>query len=200
MLQSPTQVTGVKMKLIAWAIALAAAGLTPAAAQAPQAAQPIKEVTGPPPQPLRPSGRRARASTRRMRVRLRRPPRTRRRPKPTATDFGSCASPPEHIGVPIRAGTGIQEQVTGDRPRSRRLPQQLAADPLRPDFSVFVLGAARLRDDQIPPRRQPDPVAHLAQHLARGGLDPGPGADPGRDRHSVDRACCASNTRRRPPT
>ena len=53
MLQSPTQVTGVRMKLIAWAIALAAAGLTPAAAQtaqpaAPQAAQPqTNQVTGP---------------------------------------------------------------------------------------------------------------------------------------------------------
>ena len=34
---------GVRMKLIGWAIALAAAGLTPAAAQAPQ----TQQVTGP---------------------------------------------------------------------------------------------------------------------------------------------------------
>src|SRR4030095_9598948 len=51
-LQSPTQVTGVRMKLIAWAIPLAAPGLTRAAPQptqeaAPRAAQPIKEVAGP---------------------------------------------------------------------------------------------------------------------------------------------------------
>ena len=112
MLQSPTQVTGVRMKLIAWAIALAAAGLTPAAAQTPQAAQPIKEVAGPAaatapseraqgqsldaanaPAPSTPDSANPTAT------------------QPTATNF-THAFPAKNIGVPIRAGTGLQEQVT----------------------------------------------------------------------------------------
>jgi len=116
-LQSPTQVTGVRMKLIAWAIALAAAGLTPAAAQtpqaaSPQAAQPIKEVAGPAaatapseraqgqsldaanaPAPSTPDSANPTAT------------------QPTATNF-THALPAKNIGVPIRAGTGLQEQVT----------------------------------------------------------------------------------------
>ena len=85
MLLSPTQVTGVRMKLIAWAIALAAAGLTPAAAQTPQATQPQPAVTAPATDP-------SAVTT-------------------TATGTGH-ALPQSQIGMPIKAGTGIQEQVT----------------------------------------------------------------------------------------
>ncbi|NUT01139.1 MAG: cytochrome c oxidase subunit II [Sphingomonas sp.] len=89
------------MKLIAWAIALAAAGLTPAAAQAPQAAQPQAQATteaaaqptaenapGPSTAPANPSA-------------------------VTTTETGvGHALPQDRIGMPIKSGTGIQEQVT----------------------------------------------------------------------------------------
>lgn len=101
MLQSPTQVTGVKMKLITWAIALAAAGLTPAAAQTPQAAQPqaatAAQAAAQPTVENAPGGSTAPAN----------PTAT----EATATGFTSTL-PDDHIGVPIRAGMGIQEQVT----------------------------------------------------------------------------------------
>ena len=112
MLQSPTQVTGVRMKLIAWAIALAAAGLTPAAAQTPQAAQPIKEVTGPA-VATAPSERAQGQSLDAANAPAPSTPDTANptATKPTATNF-THALPAKNIGVPIRAGTGIQEQVT----------------------------------------------------------------------------------------
>ena len=100
-LQSPTQVTGVQMKLITWAIALAAAGLTPAAAQAPQAAQPqaatAAQAAAQPTVENAPGGSTAPANPTAV----------------TTTETGvGRALPEEHIGVPIKAGTGIQEQVT----------------------------------------------------------------------------------------
>jgi cytochrome c oxidase subunit 2 len=100
------------MKLIAWAIALAAAGLTPAAAaQAPQAAQPIKQVTGPaaataPSEKAQGQGLDA-ANAPAPSTAPANPTAT----KPTATNF-AYSLPEKNIGVPIRAGTGMQEQVT----------------------------------------------------------------------------------------
>ena len=96
-LQSPTQVTGVKMKLIAWAIALAAAGLTPAAAQAPQAAQPTAQTA-------------SEASAPAVESPVRRIP-----PAVTADRDRRSAmpSPTSSIGVPIRA-------APASRSRSRR--------------------------------------------------------------------------------
>ncbi len=101
MLLSPTQVTGVRMKLIAWAIALAAAGLTPAAAQTPQAAQPQAAVTAEaaaqPTAENAPGGSTAPANPSAV----------------TTTETGvGHAVPQQNVGMPIRAGTGIQEQVT----------------------------------------------------------------------------------------
>ena len=111
-LQSHTQVTGVKMKLIAWALALAAAGLTPAAAQAPQAAQPqINQVTGPA-AATAPSERAQGQSLEAANAPAASTPQT---ANPTATKpvtGFAHALPAKNIGVPIRAGTGIQEQVT----------------------------------------------------------------------------------------
>ena len=102
MLLSPTQVTGVRMKLIAWAIALAAAGLSPAAAQTPQAAQPQPAVTAPASaQPQSPEG--AAAST----------PDKANPSAVTTTETGVGQALPEtQIGMPVKAGTGLQEQVT----------------------------------------------------------------------------------------
>ena len=114
--QSPTQVTGVRMKLIAWAIALAAAGLTPAAAQgpqaaSPQAAQPINQVTG----PAAATAPSERAQGQSLDAANAPAPSTApanpTATQPTATGFAP-ALPAKNIGVPIRAGTGLQEQVT----------------------------------------------------------------------------------------
>jgi cytochrome c oxidase subunit II len=115
-LQSPTQVTGVKMKLIAWAIALAAAGLTPAAAQTPQTAQPqatqANEVTGPA-AATAPSERAQGQSLDAANAPAPSTPSTADPLATQATETGFAPSLPEkHIGVPIKAGTGIQEQVT----------------------------------------------------------------------------------------
>ena len=101
MLLSPTQVTGVRMKLIAWAIALAAAGLTPAAAQTPQVAQPQPAATAPaaaqPTSENAPGPSTAPANPSAV----------------TTTETGiSPALPETQIGMPIKAGTGLQEQVT----------------------------------------------------------------------------------------
>ena len=111
--QSPTHVTGVKMKLIAWAIALAAAGLTPAAAQAPQAAQPqVNQVTGPA-AATAPSERAQGQSLSAANAPSPSTPATANPAgvKATETNF-AYALPTKNIGMPIRSGTGIQEQVT----------------------------------------------------------------------------------------
>jgi cytochrome c oxidase subunit 2 len=100
------------MKLIAWAIALAAAGLTPAAAQTPPAAQPTNEVTGPAAQTA-PSER---AQGQSLDAANAPAPSTPATANPTATKATATgftpALPAKNIGVPIKAGTGIQEQVT----------------------------------------------------------------------------------------
>jgi cytochrome c oxidase subunit II len=111
-LPSNTQVTGVKMKLIAWAIALAAAGLTPAAAQTPQAAQPVNEVSG----PAAATAPSERAQGQSLDAANAPAPSTPGTANPTATQATATgftpALPAKNIGVPIKAGTGIQEQVT----------------------------------------------------------------------------------------
>ena len=103
---------GVKMKLIAWAIALAAAGLTPAAAQTPQAAQPINEVAG----PAAATAPSERAQGQSLDAANAPAPSTPATANPTATEATATGFTPtlpeKHIGVPIEAGTGIQEQVT----------------------------------------------------------------------------------------
>jgi len=100
------------MKLIAWAIALAAAGLTPAAAQTPQAAQPVNEVTGPA-AATAPSERAQGQSLDAANAPAASTPATADplATKATATNF-TPTLPEKHIGVPIKSGTGIQEQVT----------------------------------------------------------------------------------------
>jgi cytochrome c oxidase subunit II len=109
-LQSHTQVTGVKMKLIAWALALAAAGLTPAAAQAPQAAQPTAAQT----QAAQPAS--ALPGSQSPSAANAPAPSTPGKANPaavTTTETGvGHALPESSIGMPIKAGTGIQEQVT----------------------------------------------------------------------------------------
>jgi len=87
------------MKLIAWAIALAAAGLTPAAAQAP--AQPQAAATTPAsaqPTPQTTSEANVPAPANPATV--------------TSTETGVGHALPTSVGVPTRAGVGIQEQVT----------------------------------------------------------------------------------------
>ena len=104
------------MKLIAWAIALAAAGLTPAAAQTPQAAQPqatqANQVTGPA-AATAPSERAQGQSLDAANAPAPSTPATANPTDTQATETGfAYALPEKHIGVPIKAGTGIQEQVT----------------------------------------------------------------------------------------
>jgi len=102
------------MKLIAWAIALAAAGLTPAAAQTPQAAQPqaTQQVTGPA-AATAPSERAQGQSLDAANAPAPSTPATANPTATQATETGFAQGLPEkHIGVPIKAGTGIQEQVT----------------------------------------------------------------------------------------
>lgn len=89
------------MKLIAWAIALAAVGLTPAAAQTPQAAQPQSaqsaEAAAQPTVQNAPGGSTAPANPAAV----------------TTTETGvGQALPTENLGLPTRAGLGLQEQVT----------------------------------------------------------------------------------------
>jgi len=104
------------MKLIAWAIALAAAGLTPAAAQTPQAAQPqatqANQVTG----PAAATAPSERAQGQSLDAANAPAPSTPATANPTATQATETgfahALPVKNIGVPIKAGTGIQEQVT----------------------------------------------------------------------------------------
>jgi len=105
-----TQVTGVRMKLIAWAIALAAAGLTPAAAQGAQA-QPVNQVTGPA-AATAPSERAQGQSLDAANAPAASTP-DEANPLATKPATGFAYSlPAKNIGVPIRAGIGIQEQVT----------------------------------------------------------------------------------------
>jgi cytochrome c oxidase subunit II len=106
------------MKLIAWAIALAAAGLTPAVAQTAQTAgtqatQPqTNEVAGPA-AATTPSER---AQGQSLEAANAPAPSTPDDANPLATKATETnftyALPAKNIGVPIRAGTGIQEQVT----------------------------------------------------------------------------------------
>jgi cytochrome c oxidase subunit 2 len=106
------------MKLIAWAIALAAAGLTPAAAQTAQpatanAAGPqTNQVTGPA-AATAPSEKAQGQSLDAANAPAASTPATANplATKATETNF-TYAIPAQNIGVPIRAGTGIQEQVT----------------------------------------------------------------------------------------
>ena len=93
-----TEAIGVTMKLMGWAIALAAAGLTPAAAsaQAPQPAQPqaISAPAAPAPAPAAtPAPADAAAA-------------------PAPAPSIDYAAPSANVGVPIPGRKGIQEQVT----------------------------------------------------------------------------------------
>lgn len=101
------------MKLFAWALALAAAGLTPAAAQAPaQQAEPVNAVTGPAaataPSPVAQGQSLDAANAGAPSTPDTANPTA---TKPTETNFAH-ALPEKNIGVPIVAGKGIQEQVT----------------------------------------------------------------------------------------
>lgn len=113
-----THVTGVKMKLFGWAIALAAAGLTPAAAQAPQRGTPQQA-----PQPSAPA--RVVETTQPSTILPPGSPTSDRAvaqqpggladpavngAAPAQTDVGVTPASP-HIGVP-QGHKGIQEQVT----------------------------------------------------------------------------------------
>ena len=164
MLQSPTQVTGVKMKLIAWAIALAAAGLTPAAAQTPQAAQPqaTQQVTGP--------GR----GDRSVRARAGAEPRCGERARAFHSGdrqsdrhsgdrdrLRACASR-EAYRRSDQGGHRHPGAGDGDRPRRRRLPQHLAARPLR-DHQHLRSGPARLHDASVI-RRGANPTPSRTSH------------------------------------
>jgi cytochrome c oxidase subunit II len=96
---SATESIGVMMKLMGWAIALAAVGLTPAAAvaQAPQAATPPAATAAPAPATPAPVAAPADAAAAPAAA-----------PAP-AIDY---AAPSADYGVPVPGGTGIQHQVT----------------------------------------------------------------------------------------
>src|SRR5215213_7226556 len=137
--------TGVKMRLIGWAIALAAAGVTPAAAQAPAsapaqtsaaqpaAAQPNATPAGTAQNPDRPDAPTAPAS----------PGQT---PVP-ANSLGVAGTGHEfhhspaatNLGVPIQGRKGIQEQVTPIGQEASAFHNNWLL-PLCAIISVFVLG------------------------------------------------------------
>ena len=91
-----TESIGVTMKLMGWAIALAAAAMTPAAAgaQAPQAAEPQAATAAPAPAA---TGAAAPADA---------------AAAPAAAPSIDYAAPTPGIGVPVPGGKGIQTQVT----------------------------------------------------------------------------------------
>ena len=165
------------MRLIGWAIALAAAGLTPAAAQAPRA-RPADDRRG--------DDRDAAAGTAQDAT------------KPDAAQppivYGSVGHmiPTPGIGEPD-GRKGIQDQVTPIGRGGRRLPQQLAADRCARSISVFVLGL--LLYAMVRFRRSANPMPSRNSHNTadRGDLDAGAGADPGRRSRSRRSACCATN-------
>ena len=163
---------GVRMKRIGWAIALAAAAMT---------------CSG----QLAAAGGDRRADGREKRRR------TRRRAAPAIAS--SVAADARVSACPSRARIGIQEQVTeiGREAASFHNGSLLWLCAL---ISLFVLGAARLHDGPLSPRRQSDAVADQPQHADRGHLDAGPGADPGGHRHPLDPPAAATNIRRRRPT
>ena len=123
-----------------------------------------------------------------------------RRPPPAPIVYGSVGHmiPTPGIGMPD-GRKGLQDQVTPIGQRGARLPQQLPADAVRADQRLRA-GAAAVGHVPLSPRRQPDAVAQFAQHADRGGVDAGPGADPGRRSRCRRSACCATNTPRRRPT
>lgn len=122
-----THVTGVKMKLFGWALALAAAGLTPAAAQAPQANTPPQAGAGQ--QPAAPAQAPQARVIETTQPSATLPPGSPTSPTAVAQQPGGLADPAAgtasapaqtnidvtpaspHIGVP-QGGKGIQEQVT----------------------------------------------------------------------------------------
>src|SRR5687768_4143177 len=82
------------MKLIGWAIVLAAAGLTPAAAQAPQAGDPAATAAAQQPATQDPPAEGAAVVD------------------PAGAPPAEVTPPTPGLGVPV-GGKGIQEQVTG---------------------------------------------------------------------------------------
>ena len=129
--------TGVKMRLIGWAIALAAAGLTPAAAQAPAsspapaAAQPKGGFAQNPTTPDAPTASVAEQSAADGPTVAATPPNSLGAYKetPAATD----------VGVPILGRKGIQEQVTPIGEEALYFHNYWLL-PLCALISVFVLG------------------------------------------------------------
>jgi cytochrome c oxidase subunit 2 len=126
------------MKLIGWAIALAAAGLTPAAAQAPAGA-PSQTAAGQKPQ----AGFAQNAASADAPTAPANPAQT---PVPANSLGVAGTSGPFHyapaagnIGVPIKAGRGIQEQVTPIGREAAAFHNNWLL-PLCAIISIFVLG------------------------------------------------------------
>ena len=137
----PNDVTGVKMRLIGWAIALAAAGLTPAAAaaQAPASAPAAAQPAGQPPagfaqNPNKPDAASAPVSEQSAAA----------GPTTTPTPPNSLGAYKEtpaatDIGVPIYGSKGIQEQVTPIGEEASTFHNNWLL-PLCAIISVIVLG------------------------------------------------------------
>ncbi len=89
---NPTHATGVQMRLIGWAIALAAAGLTPAAAQSPASAPGTTAATAAPAATAAAAAPAAAA--------------------PIVYGSVGHAIPKEGVGMPVPGAYGIQTQVT----------------------------------------------------------------------------------------
>ena len=159
---------GVKMKAIWLAIALAAAGLTPAAAQTPASQPTTAAATTATP----PAGTAQDAT------------------KPDAAQppivYGSVghAIPTPGIGEPD-GRKGIQYQVT---PIGREA-EAFHDGPLmiyRGGDQHLRAAVAAVRDGALPPKQEPGAVAQFAQYADRGHLDGGPGVHPRRDRDPLD--------------
>ena len=154
------------MKLIGWAIALAAAGLTPAAAQAP--------ATAPPDSGASRADRCASGG-------FAQNPSAPDAPTRTAA-AGQTPVARDSLGVPAPASTTRRRPELGvpstaaraSRSRSPPIGEEAAAFHdnwlllLCAVISIFVLGLLLLDDGPLSPQRQSDAVAQLAQYRDRG--------------------------------
>ena len=170
------------MKLIAWAIALAAAVMVPAAAAAQSGNR--RRPTS------RPRTRPGRARSGDAGQRLARDRRASPASAPAARPRAGPGTTGHMIPTPASACPTAAWASRTRSPRSagrRGVPRQLAAAAVRGDQRVRPRAAA-VDSDPLQPPRQPDAVAQQPQYLARSGLDAGSGADPGGDRDPLDPA------------
>ena len=174
----PTHATGVKMKLIGWAIALAAAGLTPAAAQTP--GQLSRRPLPAPQPPTAAGGNRRRTAAKPDAAQ----PRDRATARVGHTD-------PDAGHRRARRAQGHPGPGHADRPAKPRPSTTTGCCCCARSISVFVLVLLLYAMVRFRRGANPTPSRNSHNTADRGDLDAGPGADPGRRSRSPRSGCCA---------